>query len=382
MTTYLFVGWRRAAFEAAQSMGASVVLVSEKKPAAKMLDELSDWHVADFTSSEFDTGDVLDKVEAESIDAVVALTERAVLLAARLRQALGLPGNSVQTARQCRDKALMKEVVRDAGLLCADWVELTEHTEAGELIEQLGLPMVIKQRDSSGSRGTIIASTPQQVEDALQPGWMAEQFIGGEEMSVESIVYDQSVRFSNPTEYLKPGWANIVPADLDDSERAQLDAFNAKVITALQIERGICHLEVFRTSDRIYFGEIAVRPPGGRLIELISRAYDFDAWSEILRSHWQEPHGLPEHAQRYAGIWFLHPGPGTVADIQGVEEASKVAGVTQVKCRVDKGDPVGLREGTGQSVGHIAAEASSRAVLARALTQAISRISMPMARSR
>jgi biotin carboxylase len=359
-------------------MGASVALVSESEPVPKVRDTLLAWQLANFDPDALDVDSVLTGFDGEPFDAVVALTERAVLPAALIRQSLGLTGNSVQTARRCRDKALMKEVVRDAGILCADWIEISADTEANEIIDRLGLPLVIKQRDSSGSRGTIVASTVQEVEDALQPGWMAEQFLGGEEMSVESIVYEGRARFINFTEYLKPGWANIVPADLGNRERSQLEAFNARVLDALDIEHGISHLEVFRTSNKIYFGEVAVRPPGGRLLELISRAYDFDAWSEVLRSQLkhQQTQSLPERAQRYAGIWFLHPGPGTVVDIQGLDAAAGTSGVTEVKCRVKPGEQLSTRIGTGQSIGHITAEATSRDALARALTRATSQISI------
>lgn len=380
MATLLFVGWRAAAFEAADAMGARVFAIAETEPRKGVRPRLAGWQLADFSADGFSLDDALGALPLDELDAVVALTERSVLPAALIRERLDLPGNTPETARQCRDKSLMKQTVRRSSLACADWMELGDETRPEQVADELGLPVVVKQRDSSGSRGTYVARSVDELAEIVQPGWMAEQFLRGEEMSVESLVVDGQVRFVNPTEYLKPGWANVVPADLDDAELDRLRTFNERAVAALGVTRGITHLEVFRTPDQLYFGELAVRPPGGRLMELMTRAYDVDAWQQLLRVELGEAPELPETAARHAAIWFLHPGEGRLSHLAGLDQAREVVGVAELKCRATVGAQVGARLGTGQSIGHVIAEANTRDAVVAVLKAALAKIEMSVER--
>ena len=53
------------------------------------------------------------------VERLEATIEAHVMPAARVREALGIPGTSVQTAFLCRDKPAMKEALRAAGIPCA-----------------------------------------------------------------------------------------------------------------------------------------------------------------------------------------------------------------------------------------------------------------------
>lgn len=51
---------------------------------------------------------------------------------------------------------------------------------------------------------------------------------------------------------------------------------NHQVIKALNIKWGLTHLEYYGDRNGELFGEIALRPTGGYIMELIKCAYDFD----------------------------------------------------------------------------------------------------------
>ena len=112
------------------------------------------------------------------------------------------------------------------------------------------------------------------------------------------------------------------------------------------------HLELFRTPDGPVFGEVAVRPPGGRLMRLLRRAYDFDPWSVVIRLELGERPGvLPSKALRGAGVWMLHPGAGRVRSVRGLAAASRVRGVRKLVCRIRAGSVLEPRAGSGSDVG-------------------------------
>lgn len=388
MATLVMVGARDAALEAALQQGHSVFVVGERKPLKRRRDQLAGCVQLD-----------LDKVDEASfvqeclqafksqpqfaeVAAVVAVTERAVLPAAWLRDALGLHGNSPRCALRCRDKFLMKRRVRSAGIRCADFSRIHNRTTAQSLIARLGLPMVIKPLDASGSRGSTIARAQGDVEDMVVPGLLAESFVHGLEMSVESFVVDGRIVFANPTEYLLPLWANLVPASLSSDTLTAVLELNRRVIEALGIRQGMTHLELFLTADGPVFSEIALRAPGGYLMDLLSLAYRSDPWQALLDIELGLSPRLPGKAIQHAGMWLLHPGEGIVRNVRGLRTSRAVPGVREVQCRVKPGDIVKPRSGSGESVAHILATGANRGDVVAALNVARRSVVLDVERQR
>lgn len=376
MTAVVFVGLRAGALDAAERLGLGVVAVTEAPPGPKRAARLAGSVQADFDAPPAVWDAVASDLRAHRPAAVVALTERSVLPAARLRAALGLDGLTVEAARLCTDKRAMKRAARSAGLACADVVEAEDGLGADALVERLGLPLVVKPALGSGGRGARVCRTRAEVPDALEPGWMAESFVDGVEMSVETVAAPGGAVWTNPTQYVVPAWSSLVPAPPEtvSPEAGDLDAVAALAADArraLGVDRGMAHLEAFLTADGPTFGEMAARPPGGHLMALVRLAYGADPWEAVLRAELGEPHALPARAERSAAAWILHPGAGRVTCAEGVEACRALPGVEDVSLRVAPGDVVGPRTGSGEEVGHVlvtgatAAEAEARVQAAR-----------------
>jgi len=377
MATLIVVGGRDAAVRAAHAAGHHVVLVSDRKPLRRHKEQLAGFVELDFAtddsrawSPQFRELERLVAGAGRSIDGVLAATERAVLPAAHLRKALALPGNSPECAVLCRNKLAMKESIRGAKLPCADFAPITKRTTAVSLIARLGLPMVIKPADSSGARGVTLAKRQRDVERHLTPGTIAESFVHGLEMSVESFVSEGEVVFTNVTEYLLPLWANVVPATLSPDTLATILDLNRAVIATLALRRGMTHMELFVTADGPVFSEIAARPPGGYLMELLQRSYGFDPWQTAIDVELGKPVQLPPHARRYSGMWLLHPGSGTVRRVSGLRSCHGLRGITEVSCRVAPGDTLRHRAGSGESAAYFLAEGDTRGEVVKALEKA------------
>jgi len=306
-------------------------------------------------------------------EAIVALTEKAVVPAARARDALGVPGMGVATALRCSDKAMMKDAARRHGIPCADFEALMPGAPLDGVATRLGLPLVLKRREGSGGRGQYLLRALD-LAPWVPPNYIAERFVKGAEISIDSIVAEGRPLFANPTEYFVPGFANIVPAALDPvALRAALD-LNERMIAAMAIERGFTHCELYLTAEGPVFGEIAARPPGGHIMRLLRYAYAFDPWEAHLRVELGETPALPRAAKRWAGAWVLHPGQGRVREVGGVEEARAVPGVRGVQVRVQPGELVRPREGLGQDIGWIEAVGGTRDEVVQALRSAHARL--------
>jgi biotin carboxylase len=189
-------------------------------------------------------------------------------------------------------------------------------------------------------------------------------------MSVESFVIDSQICFVNLTEYLLPLWANVVPAALDAEQEQRVRTLNTQLIEHFGVVRGMVHIEMFLTHAGPVFGEIALRPPGGQVMRLIERAYAFDPWEAVLQIELGSCPELPQRAQTYAGVWFIHPGPGTVTRMQGIGVAERVPGAFEISCRARVGDVITPRGGSGESTGHVMVEGASRRAVVEGLERA------------
>jgi hypothetical protein len=116
------------------------------------------------------------------------------------------------------------------------------------------------------------------------------------------------------------------------------------------MERGLCHLEWFRRTDgTIAISEVAARPPGARITDLVSHAHEIDfdaAWSRLMVLG----EFTPPERKWSTGIAFLRgQGEGRVKAIHRVEEAMREVGSMVIDARMPSigQAPMGGYEGEG-----------------------------------
>ncbi len=378
----LTMGKRLGALAAAERLEAEVFLLDNAPASRKVRDRVAGFAQVDFGDPASCVAAAKRLLGARAPDAVLAVVERAVLPAAAVRQAFGVRGATTNRAHLWRDKLDMKARIRSAGLPCADVRPIRSGTDPSALVGELGLPVVLKPRSASGGRGTVVARDPAEVRAALSDGSIAERFVRGVELSVESLVQGGQVRFENLTEYLRPGWANVVPAALPERIDRAVRRLNRAAIEALEVDDGLTHMEAFVADDdpgrepTVVFGELACRPPGGSLMELMQRAYGFDPWQAHLDLELGRPIAPPSTPKAYSGVWFLHPGAGRVVTVDGLDRARAVPGVSRVECSLEVGQVIPQRVGVGQHTGKILADTASRDDTAAALEEAHSLIQL------
>lgn len=382
----VLLGRRKGALRAARSLGLEVVLVDDGRQITRGGRAEVGLGALRFDDPPEAWSGLADRLaRGEPPAAVLGLTERAVLPAAHLRRALGIRGaarDDVTAAIRATDKAAMKRAARACGISTAEWLEGDDGPTRDEMVERLGLPVVVKPRAGSGTRGTRMVPRAEDLPDRLPPGWLAESWTDGTEMSVESLVQDGVAIFTNFTEYFRPGWANILPQVVEPHLRAALLRVNEATLSAIGVRRGMTHLEVFLTARGIVLGEMAWRPPGGHILELIRLAYGFDPWEALLRTELGETPTLPHEARRTAGTWLWHPGAGRVRAVRGVAEAREMPGVRSVVMTARPGKVLTERLGVGQEAGHVIVTGPDHATVARDLARAHAAVRIEMESSR
>lgn len=169
----------------------------------------------------------------------------------------------------------MKSYQRERDIAMTDYVAGDEIDDANAVLARLGTPLVIKSRYESGGHGIRLVDNAQDLVRFSGRSKVIEKFVQAPEASVESFISDGEIRFANITQYYVKKHINLVPGPLPAAQRQALLELNQQVIAALKIDWGMTHLEAYLGEDGILFGEIALRPRGGYLMELISRAYIF-----------------------------------------------------------------------------------------------------------
>jgi phosphoribosylaminoimidazole carboxylase (NCAIR synthetase) len=299
---------------------------------------------------------------------ITGILENAQVQIAEAREMLGLPGIDARTAERFRDKAVMKEALRAAGLPCARHRLLRSDAEAQAFVEEVGFPIVLKPPAGAGCRATYrannaaeLAMTLSEVQPSPARETLAEEFITGEEFSYDAITIDGVTRFENIGRYY-PGpldvtrndwiqWCVLLPREIGGAEFDPVRQIGPRVVATLGLTTGYTHMEWFRRADGSpVVSEIGCRPPGAQFVSVTSWAYDrsmYRAWAEAVIN--DAVSGTFDR-QYAAGIAYLRGAEkGRVARIDGLEEAQQRVGrlVVEVQLPVVGRPKAGGYEGDG-----------------------------------
>lgn len=238
---------------------------------------------------------------AGTIDRVECLWEPGMLVAARLREALGLPGMSYAQTLPFRDKEVMKRVLDDAGLRTPRHRGARTENEVRAAAEEIGYPLIVKPIAGAGSADTYRVDEPSELERVIaMTGHVeevsVEEFVDGREFTFDTICAKGVPQYHNITWY-RPRplvarsheWVSpqmIALKHTDQDELAGGVRLGLGVLKALGYEDGFTHMEWYLKDDgEAVFGEIGARPPGARSVDMMNYACDFDAftaWAEAV----------------------------------------------------------------------------------------------------
>lgn len=284
---------------------------------------------------------------------VIAGSEPAVYPAAVARRIVGARASPTTTALRCRDKLAMKQYLSDYDIPMTRFLAESAVSSPADAFEFLGRPLVRKQRKAFGGRSFELLAQDQDLVLRHNGRNILEKFVSAPEASIESFVNNGEIKFVNTTSYLEKCHVNLVPAAFDEDLQANLLALNRKVIEALEIDWGITHLEVYLGDNGLLFGEIALRPPGGYIMNAMHYAYGFNPWEAFVNIELGEHFEFPAATAAYSCVEVLHPGAGRITAIRGEQLVKNHADVREFKLKVKAGDIISKRAGAGQDIGYL-----------------------------
>ena len=254
-------------------------------------------------------------------DAIVALDDFDVELAAALREHMRLPGIGETQVRFFRDKLAMRMGAEAAGINVPSFVGVINYDRIRQFMDRVAGPWVLKPRSLAGAIGIKKIQSPDELWpqlDALgdmQSHYLLERFVPGDVFHVDTLVHGGEFVFAIASGYGRPPMevshhggvftTRILERDGDES-RALLE-MNQRLLTSFGLKNGASHTEFIRahSDGQLYFLETSARVGGAHIAELVEAASGVNLWAEwakIEAAALGESYKRPEPRNDYAGL--------------------------------------------------------------------------------
>lgn len=252
-------------------------------------------------------------LEKEHLDALLALDEFDVEVAARLRENYGIPGQSSALAKVFRNKNVMTERVRELGFRVPTSTRVQSFQEAEEFLRTHG-KIIVKPLAGAGSVDTFplgVSEGVERLEGLDLPSLLLQEYIEGDIYHIDGLLACGQVIYCEPSRYLynplliKEGIsAAAVSLEQNHRDYATLRDYAIHLARSLDPKGTyLFHLEVFYTGEEIIFLEIACRMGGARIRQNLERKFGQDPFALLLTAVGK--HNFPELPEHFPAVGWL-----------------------------------------------------------------------------
>jgi len=402
--TLLFLGAsisQRPAIKHARAAGYRIVAV-DGDPNAIAFGDADVAEVVDFTDVERVTA-VAARLQ---VDGVLAIsTDRAVVPAAAVAAALGLPSIGVEVAERFTDKAVMRRRLAEAGIAQPRSRVIRASDDVEAALAALTMPLVLKPTDSGGQRGLFMVESAAEIHARLDETLalsrsgqaILEEYLDGVELNGLIAVRGCEPTLLTLSDRLRPagigfgvGWIHSFPSSLpaDTLEEVREVAFAA--VRALGLRDGIAFPQLIATAEGVRMIEVAARIAAGQMADLVELGTGislFDiAIAQALGDEVPDQLVTPRFMRPIA-IRFLTASPGvlpvgTVSSIDRLELVRNSPGVLAASLYVGVGSTIRPVQVDADRSGYVIATAATPAkaleLADRAARKLVVRAAAPM----
>jgi len=275
--------------------------------------------------------------EHGSLERIVTPQETLLEAVGLANEALGLPGLIVAAVRRTLDKSQLKATLKAAGLKTPRYQVVTSLDHARAFAHEIGFPVVLKSLSGSGALATFLINSENDLKKVIDLGpFLAEQFITGQELCIDTITIDSEPRFHSiccyqpsilaAIEHPNTQWSCVMPRDMEPYQTFINDGLAA--IRALNVGNAMTHMEGFiDVNGQAWFTDATLRPAGARIAPMLAHAYDIDpylAWARVAVDGCFD--GPWERKYAVGTIFLRNTGAGVVERVDGVENVEREFG--------------------------------------------------------
>ncbi len=315
--------------------------------------------------------------QEHQLDAVDLCCDQKQEWLARIGKDLGLKSYvSHHTVELMSDKYKTRDQLRRAGLDPTRSITLTSVSQIREFYSQSSTGIVVKPRAGLGSRQIFQIHSTQQLEAAVLDleteiskgsqafgglGYIAEEFLEGNEYSIESFSIDGqhypitvTQKYKNQADAVEIGHA--MPANISELQRSETFTFISKVLTELGVTDGPAHSEVFLTPSGPRLVETHCRLAGDFIPALVKLAFGIDLVELMVN----KTLGLPidqsclvnPKNNRFSAISYGYPNKeGKITQIENQFNSAEFAPETRLFLFASEGHFTTLQHGSMNRLG-------------------------------
>lgn len=348
--------YRNEAFLAAgKALGVEIITAADYCPQLA-----PSWGLAPMLALHFDrpveAAEMVLKSLPRKPDAVLAVDDAGLDLAALLSERLGLPGNPPQAIRLTRDKLAFRQWQHQHELPCPSFQHLADNDDPIALLPKIRFPAVVKARRLSASRGVIRVNTAQEYRqavtwardiqgkadrDAKALGLIIEDFIPGSEHALEGMLHAGQLTplalFDKPDPLDGPYFEEtiyVTPSRLPEKTQTEILAAVQTICRLTGLTTGPIHAEMRINAAGVWLLEVAARSIGGLCGQVLTHALGMPIEQLILRQALDLPlpslpHSTSENA---AGVMMIPvPRRGIYRGVHNLEAALKISNITDIR---------------------------------------------------
>ncbi|WP_025121917.1 MULTISPECIES: acetyl-CoA carboxylase biotin carboxylase subunit family protein [unclassified Serratia (in: enterobacteria)] len=318
--------------------------VSWQQPYIKGVSRISDY------SNESLRKAVEDVIDTELLSGLVCWDERYIIATADVATTLGFPSAGIQGIRGCRDKALSRQLISDAGLQQPACKLCLTVTDALSFACEVGYPLVVKPRGMGGSIGVALVSDADQLSarfsesftvssegaDDFKDSVLVEEYLTGPEISVDGYCINgryQHMFIARKNVGMHPHFEEIGHV-VDSNDPLLKDSNLISVLEqahrAIAFENGITHTELKITPKGYVIVEINGRLGGDLIPYLASLATGIKPGIVAARVACSEQIDIECSNDLVAVIEFKYP--DTDIHVSEIVIPARVANLRQVQC--------------------------------------------------
>jgi biotin carboxylase len=337
---------------AATRLGVEVVVGSEERQA--MADDMgSRALVVPLSDTDAAVEAIAALHERAPLDAVVAVDDQGVEVAAAAAERLGLPHNPPSAVAATRDKSVMRDALARDRVPQPRFRVIDDIDQISEVADDVGYPCVLKPVGLSASRGVIRADdavsavhAAERIRAIADGPLLVEEYLPGIEVAVEGLLRGEQhleilAVFDKPDPLVGPYFEEtiyVTPSRLPEALQQRIAFLTWRATRAIGLTDGPVHAELRIDGDRVSLLEVAARSIGG----LCARTLRFGAGIALEELILRHALGLTidelEREASASGVMMLPiPTAGVLEEVRGIDAARLVPGITGLEITVPRG---------------------------------------------
>ena len=343
-----------------------------------------------FNASTMDEEAVLAAALQFKPDGIMTLaTDMPMRGVAKVAEKLGLPGISYDTAVKATDKFEMIKAFK-AHEVASPWFFTVDNLDELKALEsQLSYPCIMKPTDNAGSHGVVLAKCFDDLlreyeysrESARHGKVIIEEYLKGEEVSVEVMVVNGEVHILQITDKLTTGAPHFVEMGHSQPSRHPIGTQKAikelatKACQAVGINQGPAHVEMMVTERGPVMIELGARMGGDNITTaLVPLSTGIDMVKATIDVALGNQPNIEPSLHCASAIRYIAAPEGIITSIKGVEEAKQLSGVKEVIMTKSVGEMSTPIHCSNDRIGSVIVQAETAEKAVRICEEALKRI--------